>query len=190
MDDYVPTSPTGGENDPVGGVEDAITLSDIPQIVEAAQAREQRRSLPRQSSVPFVSELNNLELTIVKHCAVLMLQRSPLKDLFDLDEILELVEAKKSTFWNRLFKPGSDKKNVKKKGMLYRLESATLANLHSGVFGVPLELLVEREGAESLLGASSRTAMKIPSFVDDVISAMRQMGEQIYRLRRSVMKLT
>ena len=116
VDESVPTSPTGGVDDPVGGVEDGITLADIPQIVEAAQAREQRRSLPRQSSIPFIAELNNLELTVVKHCAVLMLQRSPLKDQFDLDEILELVEMKKSTFWNRLFKPGSDKKNVKKKG--------------------------------------------------------------------------
>lgn len=35
---------------------------------------------------------------------------------------------------------------------------------------------MEREGADSLLGAS-RTAMRIPSFVDDVVSAMRQMGE-------------
>lgn len=44
-----------------------------------------------------------------------------------------------------------------------------------GVFGVPLELLVEREGADSLLGAS-RTPLRVPSFIDDVVSAMRQMG--------------
>ncbi|TFY64383.1 hypothetical protein EVJ58_g2663 [Rhodofomes roseus] len=175
VDDSAPTSPTGGVDDPVGGIEDGITLADIPQIVEAAQAREQRRSLPRQSSIPFIAELNTLELAVVKHCAVLALQRSPLRDQFDLDEILELVEMKKSSFWNRLFKPGNDKKNVKKKG----------------VFGVPLELLVEREGAESLLGAS-RTAVKIPSFVDDVISAMRQMDmsvEGIFRRNGNIRRL-
>ncbi|KZT65621.1 RhoGAP-domain-containing protein [Daedalea quercina L-15889] len=175
VDDSAPTSPTGGVDDPVGGVEDGITLADIPQIVEAAQAREQRRSLPRQSSIPFIAELSTLELAVVKHCAVLALQRSPLKDQFDLDEILELLEIKKSSFWNRLFKPGNDKKNVKKKG----------------IFGVPLELLVEREGAESLLGAS-RTAVKIPSFVDDVISAMRQMDmsvEGIFRLNGNIRRL-
>lgn len=44
-----------------------------------------------------------------------------------------------------------------------------------GVFGVPLELLVEREGADSLHG-SSRTPLRVPSFIDDVVSAMRQMG--------------
>lgn len=41
---------------------------------------------------------------------------------------------------------------------------------------MPLELLVEREGADSLLGAG-RTPLRIPSFVDDAISAMRQMGK-------------
>lgn len=46
--------------------------------------------------------------------------------------------------------------------------------LRKGVFNVPLELLVEREGVDSMLGAS-RTALRVPSFVDDVISAMRQM---------------
>lgn len=44
-----------------------------------------------------------------------------------------------------------------------------------GVFGVPLELLVEREGSDSLHGAS-RTPLRVPSFVDDAVSAMRQMG--------------
>jgi hypothetical protein len=38
-----------------------------------------------------------------------------------------------------------------------------------------LELLVERDGADSQLGAT-RATMRVPSFIDDVISAMRQMG--------------
>jgi hypothetical protein len=46
----------------------------------------------------------------------------------------------------------------------------------SGVFGVPLELLVEREGSDSHLGAT-RATLRVPSFIDDVISAMRQMGK-------------
>lgn len=44
------------------------------------------------------------------------------------------------------------------------------------VFGERLDILVEREGADSLLGASE-TALRVPSFIDDVISAMRTMGE-------------
>ena len=118
VDESGPSSPAGVNQDEqmVGGIEDGITLADIPQLVEAAQAREQRRSLPSQSSIPYIGDLNPLQLAIVKHCAVLVLQRSPLRDQFDLDEILELVEVKKSSFWNKLFKPGNDKKNVKKKG--------------------------------------------------------------------------
>ena len=117
MDESAPTSPAGGVDEPkLPGVEDGITLADIPQLVEAAQAREQHRSLPRQSSIPYIAELSPVELAIVKHAAVLALTRSPLRDQFDLDEILELVEVKKSSFWNKLFKQGPDKKNVKKKG--------------------------------------------------------------------------
>lgn len=118
VDESGPSSPGGiGMNEQmVGGIEDGITLADIPQLVEAAQAREQRRSLPSQNSIPYIGDLNPLQLAIVKHCAVLVLQKSPLRDQFDLDEILELVEVKKSSFWNKLFKPGNDKKNVKKKG--------------------------------------------------------------------------
>ncbi|EAU90142.2 rho GTPase activator [Coprinopsis cinerea okayama7 len=153
-------------------LDDGITLADIPQLMEEAQAREQHRSLPRESSTPFIAELSPLELAIVKHFAVLQLSRSPLKDTFDLDEILEMVEMKKSGFWNKLFNKGDSKKALKKKG----------------VFGVPLELLVEREGADSMLGASRGVTMRVPSFVDDVISAMRTM-EGIFRKNGNIRRL-
>ena len=45
----------------------------------------------------------------------------------------------------------------------------------TGTFGIPLELLIEREGADSDLGASP-TTVRVPSFIDDAVSAMRQMG--------------
>jgi hypothetical protein len=44
-----------------------------------------------------------------------------------------------------------------------------------GTFGVPLEVLVERNGVDSALGAGPGR-IRIPSFVDDSISAMRNMG--------------
>jgi hypothetical protein len=40
---------------------------------------------------------------------------------------------------------------------------------------VPLELLVDREGTESLLGATT-VPLRVPSFIDDILSAMKQMG--------------
>ncbi|KZT27852.1 RhoGAP-domain-containing protein [Neolentinus lepideus HHB14362 ss-1] len=175
VDDSAPNSPAGGSDEPtVPTLDDGITLADIPQLVEAAQAREQHRSLPRQTSVPYIAELSALELAIVKHAAALALTKSPLKDQFDLDEILEMIEIKKSGFWGKLFK-ADNKKNVKKKG----------------VFGVPLELLVEREGADSLLGAS-RATLRVPSFIDDVVSAMRQMDmsiEGIFRKNGNIRRL-
>ncbi|KAI6112638.1 hypothetical protein F5141DRAFT_1195407 [Pisolithus sp. B1] len=175
VDDSAPNSPAVVlEESPLRVPDDGITLADIPQLVEAAQAREQQRSLPRQSTAPHISGLSALELAIVKHCALLALLRSPIRDQVDLDEILELIEAKKGGFWNKLFKAG-DKKNVKKKG----------------VFGIPLELLVEREGCDSLHGAT-RTTLRVPSFIDDVVSAMRQMDmsvEGIFRRNGNIRRL-
>lgn len=39
---------------------------------------------------------------------------------------------------------------------------------------------MEREGADSVLGATRET-LRVPSFIDDVISAMKQMGSYIIR---------
>jgi hypothetical protein len=96
--------------------DDVLTLADIPQLVEAGQALEQRRSVPHQMERPLISDLSALELVIVKHCALLALYKSPLRDQFDVDEILELVESKKGGFWKQLFK--EKPKNLKKKGKL------------------------------------------------------------------------
>lgn len=130
VDESAPTSPAGGiDEQKLPGVDDGITLADIPQLIESVTAREQHRSLPRESSIPFIAELNPVELTIVRHSAVLALQRSALRDQFDLDEILELVEIKKNSFWNKFFKPGNDKKNQKKKGMYLGVQCSVI-NAH------------------------------------------------------------
>ncbi|KAG8996652.1 hypothetical protein FRB94_008149 [Tulasnella sp. JGI-2019a] len=153
--------------------DDALTLADIPQLLESEQAREQRRSLPAQAGKPLLAELSPLEWLIIKHFAVKGLQRSSLKDQFELGEILELVEVKRNTFWGKLFK-GNDRKDVKKKG----------------VFGVPLELLAE-QGTDSMLGAS-RAPLRVPIFIDDVISAMKQMDmsvEGIFRKNGNIRRL-
>ncbi|KAF8263331.1 hypothetical protein EI94DRAFT_1741178 [Lactarius quietus] len=139
--------------------EKRLTLADIPQLFEAAQAMEQHRSTPPQN-LPYVAELTPLELAIVRHAAVAVLCRSSLRDEMDLDQVLEMLEVKRQRFWERLFKPGSDRKK-------------------KGIFGVPLELLVERDGADSLLGASSRATLRVPCFLDDVISASRQMDTAV-----------
>lgn len=45
----------------------------------------------------------------------------------------------------------------------------------SGVFGVPLETLVEKDAAESSLGIGPGT-LRVPALLDDSITAMKQLG--------------
>lgn len=46
----------------------------------------------------------------------------------------------------------------------------------SGVFGVPLEILVDKTGSDSQLGATN-AQLRVPEFIDNIISAMKQMGK-------------
>ncbi|GAA5941120.1 hypothetical protein JCM1841_003063 [Sporobolomyces salmonicolor] len=154
--------------------EEGITLADLPKVMEAEQKRaEQRRYFPNK----LLSELSALEYFIVKHVAAVLLasETSALRDVAPLDDLLEIIDARKNTFWGKLFKGGTEKKSIKKKG----------------VFGIPLEILVERNGADSMHGAGPGS-LRIPSFVDDVISAMKQMDmsiEGIFRKNGNIRRL-
>ena len=129
--------------------------------MEVAHSREQHWPPPRESSTPYISQLSTLELTIVKYAAVLSLTRSPLKDSFDLDEMVEMIETKRGNLWSKLSKGD--------KGLM------AAGSKKKGVFGVPLEVLVEREGTYSRLGDTS-VFVRVPSFIEDVISAIKTMG--------------
>jgi len=134
LEDSTPNSPTGGEEsqfDPANESK-AFSLGDIHSIVEAVQAREQHRSLPRETSLPYIAELSALELAIAKHFAVLALTRSSLKDSFDLEELLEMVEPKKSNFWQKLFR--GDKKAPKKKSVPRRRFTSDILTLFNSSF--------------------------------------------------------
>jgi hypothetical protein len=124
----------------------------------------------------YFSELSALEYFIVRHIAVLALE-TLLSERFNLEELLELIETRKGTIWEKFgkaFRSGGDKKNVKKKGFV----SHSRSRLIVGVFGIPLEVLIERNGSDSVMG-SGPGSLRIPAFVDDTISAMRQMGIRI-----------
>ncbi|KAL2134762.1 hypothetical protein VTI74DRAFT_10918 [Chaetomium olivicolor] len=201
--------------------QDALTLDDIPRIVAAEQAREQRpyppsrqelfrspateprlgagppgggghqRSLsdgkatgtraPGDPSGPrtrrYFSELSALEYFIVRHLAVLTMHPM-VESEFTLEELLGLIESKKpATFWKNIGKAfkNDGRKNVKKKG----------------VFGVPLEVIIERDGAESTDGVGPGT-LRIPAVVDDIISSMKQMDlsvEGVFRKNGNIKKL-
>jgi hypothetical protein len=193
--------------------QDALTLDDIQRIAAAEQAKEQRPNAYKHAGSNLVasggqaprlmnghqremsgsgdpgqfgpqgtrqtryfSELSALEYFIVRHVAVLSMEPL-LEGHFNLEELLSLIEPRKPTIWNlfgRAFKNDGRKPGKKK-----------------GVFGVALEQLVEKDGTESTHGVGPGT-LRIPTFVDDSISAMRQMDmsvEGVFRKNGNIKRL-
>ncbi|RMZ86516.1 hypothetical protein DV736_g6258, partial [Chaetothyriales sp. CBS 134916] len=194
------------------GNQDGLTLDDIPRIVAAEQAKEQRPNayrhagsnlLGRTTDQPrlvnghqrvqsgnddtllagepsplrtkrYFSELSALEYFIVRTCAVMSMQ--PLLDgHFTAEELLSLIESRKPTFWGKVSRALRNDSKTKKKG----------------IFGVPLEALVDREGAESTNGVGPG-ALRVPAILDDAISAMKQMDmsvEGVFRKNGNIKRL-
>lgn len=194
------------------GNQDSLTLDDIPRIVAAEQAKEQRPNAYKHAGTGLVgtgdlpakllngsrrmsghmdtliqeptpvrnkryfSELSALEYFIVRHVAVLSMEPL-LEGQFNLEELLGLIESRKPTIWNifgRAFKNDGRKAGKKK-----------------GFFGTPLDMLVERDGAESTHGVGPG-ALRVPALVDDAVSAMRQMDmsvEGVFRKNGNIRRL-
>ncbi|KOS13576.1 hypothetical protein Malapachy_1762 [Malassezia pachydermatis] len=152
--------------------EEGITLADIPMILHAEQEREREPGIVDRRPL---SSLQADEWLVVRGVALVRLERSALAEWTLSGDLYEFV-VRKSTFWERLrFKGAKDRRDVRKKG----------------TFGVPLDDLAERQGADSVLGATP-TPMRIPAFVDDVISALRQMDvsvEGIFRKNGNLRRL-
>lgn len=199
--------------------QDALTLDDIPRIVAAEQAKEQRpnaykhsRHEPGRTSITepklfnvhqrktsngnpldqvaqedsstqrrdgmkkYFSELSALEYFIVRHVAVIAMQPM-LEGHFTMEELLSLIETRKPTFWNKM---GKAFKNDGKKG-----------GKKKGVFGVPLEVIIERDGADSTDGIGPGT-LRIPAIVDDTVTTMRKMDlsvEGVFRKNGNIKRL-
>ena len=195
--------------------QDSLTLDDIPRIVAAEQAKEQRPNAYRhardqllgstgrqpkllnghqrdvaggqdsdktaagestQRVKRYFSELSALEYFIVRHVAVLSME--PLVEgHFNLEELLGLIESRKPTFWGKFGKAfKNDGRKVGKK---------------KGVFGVSLDVLVERDGAESTCGVGPG-ALRVPAILDDAVTAMRQMDmsiEGVFRKNGNIRRL-
>ncbi|KAI9274726.1 hypothetical protein BDA99DRAFT_247182 [Phascolomyces articulosus] len=124
----------------------------------------------------YLAELSALNHFMVKHIAVLYLEEL-LKDHFTLEELADLIDDKKNpTLWGKFvtsLRTGGNKK------------------LKEGTFGVPLDVLVEKSGTDSNLGAGP-SRIRIPTFIDDSIAAMRQMDmsvEGIFRKNGNIRRL-
>lgn len=193
------------------GNQDGLTLDDIPRIVAAEQAKEQRPNAFRHAGTNLIghrgneprlvnghqraasggndllagepsplrtkryfSELSALEYFIVRHVAVLSMQPL-LEGEYTLEDLLGLIETRKQTFWGKVSRALRNEPKTKKKG----------------IFGIPLETLVEREGAESTNGVGPG-ALRVPAIVDDCISAMKQMDmsvEGVFRKNGNIKRL-
>ncbi|KAG9243521.1 hypothetical protein BJ878DRAFT_114149 [Calycina marina] len=215
---FGPVHEGGGDN--VETTEDmfpqnALTLDDIPRIVAAETARDQRPNANkyyradldsgpepkfyighgrkpsnandlnappeptpqrREGGKRYFSELSALEYFIVRHVAVIAMQPL-LEPHFSMEELLSLIETRKPTFWNKMgkaFKPDGKKGSKKKK-----------------VFGVPLEDIIDRDGADSTDGMGPG-ALRIPAILDDAVSTMRKMDlsvEGVFRKNGNIKRL-
>ncbi|OAP63252.1 hypothetical protein AYL99_02479 [Fonsecaea erecta] len=199
------------KNELTFGGQEGLTLDDIPRIVAAEQAKEQRPNAFRHAGTNLIgyrgneprlvnghqrgsssggadllsgesplrtkryfSELSALEYFIVRHVAVLSMQPL-LEGEYTLEDLLGLIEQRKQTFWGKVSRALRGDAGVKKKG----------------IFGVPLETLVEREGAESTNGVGPG-ALRVPAIVDDCVSAMKQMDmsvEGVFRKNGNIKRL-
>jgi hypothetical protein len=197
------------------GDKDTMTLDDIPRIVQAQQTREQRPNASRFARQPMIpqepepkmrlinghtrdfsdqdaknqammerpagtkryfSELTALEYFIVRHVAVLSMEPL-LEGHFNQEELLDLIETKRPTFWSKFGKAFAKEKKSKGKA--------------TGIFGVPLEQLLERDYEESTDGVGPGS-LKIPALVQECVSAMKTMDmsvEGVFRKNGNIKRL-
>ncbi|KAG2171655.1 hypothetical protein INT43_008035 [Umbelopsis isabellina] len=127
----------------------------------------------------YLAEIGALDQFMVKYLAVLHMEQL-VREYFTLEELVDLIDDKKNeTLWGKFvtsLKAGN-KKAVKTK--------------EEGTFGVPFELLMERTGIESNLGAGP-SRLRIPSFVEDSLSVLKQMDvsvEGIFRKNGNIRRL-
>ncbi|KAG0170792.1 hypothetical protein DFQ30_001980 [Apophysomyces sp. BC1015] len=127
----------------------------------------------------YLSELSALQYMIVRHVAVVQIEPY-VRSFFTLSDLLNLIEFKKSSIWGKFFtsfRSGGTRKGYKGK--------------EEGTFGVSLDFLTEKTGVESNLGAGP-SPIKIPAFIDDAVTAMRQMDmsvEGVFRKNGNIRRL-
>ncbi|KAI8368322.1 uncharacterized protein BYT42DRAFT_126373 [Radiomyces spectabilis] len=172
----------------------SVNLDDIPHMAAEAVSHQKPYHPPSvqptmlsdtagsgsASSRIYLSELSALQHMIIRHVAVVHIEPY-VREFFSFSELLNLIEHKKTSIWGKFFtslkKPGVNKRNQKGK--------------EEGTFGVLLDALTEKTGVESNLGAGP-SPLKIAAFVDDAITAMRQMDmsvEGVFRKNGNIRRL-
>ena len=125
----------------------------------------------------YFSELTALEYFIVRHVAVLSMEPL-LAGHFNQEQLLDLIETKRSTFWSK-FGKAFQPKEKKPKGP------------KTAIFGISLEQLLERDYEESTDGVGPGS-LKIPSLIQEAVSAMKTMDmsvEGVFRKNGNIKRL-
>lgn len=193
------------------GAQDALTLDDIPRIVAAEQAKEQRPNAYRHAGSRLVMPQDPMPVYKPGH----QREFSDAK----LDMILEPATRSKRYFSELTaleyfivrhvavlsMEPLLDGQfNMEELLSLIESRKPTVWNIFGrafkdnkkagkkkGVFGVSLDYLVEKEGTESTHGVGPG-ALRIPALVEDAVSAMRQMDmsvEGVFRKNGNIRRL-
>jgi hypothetical protein len=167
----------------------SVGLDDLPQLAAAAVASKKNmmNNMPQSIHITtgasgrpriYLSELSALQYMIIRYVAVVQIEKY-VKSSFSSSELLNLIETKKSSIWGKFFIPFKKQKSHLPKAK------------EEGTFGVPLDVLTERTGVESNLG-SGHSPVKLAAFIDDSITAMRQMDmtvEGVFRKNGNIRRL-
>ncbi|RCI05046.1 hypothetical protein CU098_005861 [Rhizopus stolonifer] len=165
----------------------SVGLNDLPQLAAVAVGNNKPVSTSEGTPVAtgmsgkpriYLSELSALQYMIIRYVAVVQIE-SYVRNSFSSTELLNMIESKKSSIWGKFFTPFKQKKSVQPKAK------------DIGTFGVPLDVLTDRTGVESNL-ALGPSPVRLASFIDDAITAMRQKDmsvEGIFRKNGNIRRL-
>ncbi|KAJ5085118.1 hypothetical protein N7532_009889 [Penicillium argentinense] len=193
------------------GNQDALTLDDIPRIVAAEQAKEQRPNAFRHAGAKLVDSGEPMARYRPSHgrnmsegnLNMLVEPATRTKRYFSELTALEYFIVRHVAVLS--MEPLLDGQfNMEELLSLIESRKPTIWNIFGrafkdekkkgkkkGVFGVALDYLVEKEGTESSHGVGPG-ALRIPAVVDDAVSAMRQMDmsvEGVFRKNGNIRRL-
>lgn len=155
-----------------------LRLDDLPKVAAKSFGENHRPSIHDQPSMKmggvlisqttskprvYLSELSALQYMIIRHVAVVHIEPY-VREHFSLSELLNLIDTKKASIWGKFFT-----------SLMHGTKKPTKVK-EDGTFGVSLDVLTEKTGVESNLAASP-SPVRVAAFIDDAVTAMRQMGK-------------
>lgn len=176
---------------------DNLQNMNIPALPLSATANDKKNAISSFtiSNVKRYSEFSRTSHEYIRHIAAFALH-----DLFSnkmtLEECAGMIDVKKSlSFWGKLFGSGheseSKSSNAAANNSEFKSGSATIAGSGKGVFGVSLNVLIQKYGVDSDLGVGTHK-VRIPLLIDELINVMRTQDvsvEGVFRVNGNIKRL-